>query len=121
MTLAPRKRGRVLPGNTYRVKTGCGNAYVTITHDEYGLAEVFMALGKSGGCAAAQTEAVCRMVSMALRSGIDYTAIVKHLKDIQCPTPVPFPKEERTLSCADGIAKVLAEEAKLHESRKGSA
>lgn len=108
--LEPRKMERILGAFRYRVKTGCGNAYVIVTHDDQGLAEVFMVLGKSGGCAAAQIEAICRIASLALRSGIDPTMIVKHLRDIQCPNPMPFPKEERTLSCADGIAKVLIEE-----------
>ena len=109
----PRKRQRKMPGNTYKVTTGCGNAYITITHDEQGLAEVFMTLGKSGGCAAAQSEAVCRLISMALRSGVQPAEIVDQLRGIRCPTPMMFPKEEWTLSCADGIARVLAEEAGL--------
>ena len=108
--IEPRKRERVLDGRVYRVRTGCGNAYVTVTYDGQGLAEVFMALGKSGGCAAAQIEGICRMASLVLRSGVEPASIVKHLKDIQCPNPWPFPKEERTLSCADGIAKVLLQE-----------
>jgi len=108
--ITPRERGQVLFGETHRIMTGCGKAYVTINHDDQGLAEVFMTLGKAGGCSAAQTEAVCRMVSLALRSGVDATAIVKHLKDIRCPSQVLL--EERVLSCADGIAKVLAEAIK---------
>ncbi len=81
----PRKRPKILQGTTHRIKTGCGNLYVTCTKDEEGLFEVFSALGKSGQCGAAQIEAICRMISIGLRSGVDPTSIVEQLKGIRCP------------------------------------
>jgi len=111
MSLEPRIREKILLSRTHKVVTGCGNAYVTVTHDEHGLTEAFMTLGRSGGCAAAQTEALCRLISVALRAGVDYTVIVKHLKNIKCPSPILYPEEDSVLSCADGLAKVLEKEA----------
>ena len=105
----PRKRPKTLQGTTHRIKTGCGNIYVTITRDEEGLFEVFSALGKSGQCGAAQIEAICRMVSIALRSGVDSKEIVDQLKGIRCPSP-GLDEGVQVLSCADAISKVLSSE-----------
>jgi len=109
MTTQPRKRPKVLSGHTHKMVTGCGNAYVTINHDEEGLFEVFFVLGKSGQCGAAQTEAIARMVSNALRSGVDPEYVIKQLSGIRCPNPVIFGAEE-CLSCADAVAKALKAE-----------
>ena len=86
--------------------TGCGSLYVTINEDEQGLFEVFAAMGKGGGCAASQTEAVSRLISLALRSGIDREQIVKQIKGVRCPNQA-WEKGGRIYSCADAIAKAL--------------
>ena len=86
--------------------TGCGSLYVTINEDEQGLFEVFAAMGKGGGCAASQTEAVSRLISLALRSGIDRDQIVKQIKGVRCPNQA-WEKGGRIYSCADAIAKAL--------------
>ena len=93
-------------GSTFKVGTGCGSLYVTVNNDENGICEVFSHLGKSGGCAASQAEAVSRMVSLALRSGIETKEIIKQLKGIQCPNSIWF-KGHKILSCPDGIAQAL--------------
>jgi ribonucleoside-diphosphate reductase alpha chain len=81
----PRQRPRTTQGVTERVRTGHGNMYVTINFDESGKAfEVFGTLGKAGGCDSAQLEAISRLVSLALRSGIDPTQIVDQLRGITC-------------------------------------
>ena len=104
--LAPRKRPKVTTGITERVNTGCGYIYVTINFDSQGISEVFSTLGKAGGCAAAQLEAISRLTSVALRSGIDMDSIVKHLRGIRCPS-IAWEQGHATLSCADAIASVL--------------
>ena len=104
--LSPRKRPKVTTGVTERVNTGCGYIYVTVNFDSRGISEVFSTLGKAGGCAAAQLEAISRLTSLALRSGIDVESIVKHLRGIRCPS-VAWEQGHAILSCADAIASVL--------------
>ena len=83
--LIPRERPTSVAGVTDRVRTGHGNMYVTITFDDSGKPfEVFTTLGKAGGCDSANLEAVSRLVSLALRSGIDPDQIVAHLQGITC-------------------------------------
>ena len=104
--LAPRKRPKVTTGITERVNTGCGYIYVTVNFDGRGISEVFSILGKAGGCAAAQLEAISRLTSLALRSGIDVDSIAKHLRGIRCPS-IAWEQGHAILSCADAIASVL--------------
>jgi ribonucleoside-diphosphate reductase alpha chain len=109
--LEPRRRARVTTGITERVATGCGNIYVTVNSDDYGICEVFSSLGKAGGCASAQLEAISRLISLALRSGVDVAAVVKHIKGIRCPS-IAWEQGHSVLSCPDAIASVLERQIK---------
>ena len=83
--LVPRERPPSVSGVTDRVRTGHGNMYITITFDDANKPfEVFTTLGKAGGCDSANLEAISRLVSLALRSGIDPDQIVAHLQGITC-------------------------------------
>ena len=104
--LVPRKRPKVTRGITERISTGCGYIYVTVNFDEQGIAEVFATLGKAGGCAAAQLEAISRLTSLALRSGVDVDSIARHLCGIRCPS-IAWEQGHAVMSCADAIATVL--------------
>ena len=103
----PRQRPQMTFGVTERMKTGEGYLYVTINEDENGLCEVFTTIGKAGGNAAAQSEAISRLISLALRSGIEPREIVKQLKGISGPTPVWDGQGGQILSTPDAIGKVL--------------
>jgi len=102
----PKQRPEVLPGKTYKLKTGCGNIYVIINDHEGQPFEVFSVMGKSGGCAASYSEAIARLISLALRSGVEPQAIIKNLRGIACHS-VAWHEGEKVLSCADAIAKAL--------------
>ncbi|MCP4131358.1 MAG: vitamin B12-dependent ribonucleotide reductase [bacterium] len=106
LPIVPRHRHEVTWGATRKMLTGCGSLYVTINEDEEGLFEVFATMGKSGGCAASQTEAVSRLITLALRSGIDRDQIIKQIKGVRCPNQA-WEKGGRVYSCADAIAKAL--------------
>jgi ribonucleoside-diphosphate reductase alpha chain len=103
---APRKRPVETKGVVTKVNTGCGSLYITVAYDDQGICEVFSTLGKSGACAAAQLEAICRLISLALRSGVDVAQVVRQLRGIRCPS-VSWEGGKSILSCADAIASVL--------------
>ena len=104
--LHKRERPKALHGWTYQMKTGCGPIYITINEDKAGLFEVFTTMGKAGGCAASQCEAIGRMVSLAWRSGVQARQVVKQLLGISCHMPSGF-GENRVLSCSDAVAKAI--------------
>ncbi len=107
--IEPRIRPDIVDGKTYRVKTGYGNLYITVNHDEFGAPfEVFASLGKSGGFFQEQSEGLCRLISIALRSGIKVEEIIKELKGIRGPMPV-MTNRGTILSLPDAIAQVLEE------------
>ncbi len=118
--MAPRPRHEVTWGATRKMNTGCGSLYVTINEDEYGIFEVFAAMGKGGGCASSQTEAIGRLISLALRSGIDREQIVKQLKGVRCPNQ-SWEKGGRIYSCSDAIAKAIERYSGIDGARVESA
>ena len=109
--LTPRRRPKMTTGVTEKVTTGCGSMYITVNFDEHGICEVFSSLGKAGGCASAQLEAICRLVSLALRSGVEIASVVKQLRGIRCPS-IAWEEGKAVLSCADAIASVLEKQIK---------
>ncbi len=105
--IIPRRRPDVVKGTTQAMKTGCGTLYVTVNEDEEGLPfEVFNHIGKAGGCASSQSEAIGRLVSLALRSNIAPEEIITQLKGISCHQHA-WSSGGKISSCADAIAKAL--------------
>jgi len=116
--IEPRPRPTITSGITEKVETGCGSLFVTINEDDAGLCEIFLRMGRSGGCTHAQTEATGRLVSLALRSGVDPESISTQLKGIRCPLP-KWNNGDATLSCADAIGKALHKHiATRHQSEQ---
>jgi ribonucleoside-diphosphate reductase alpha chain len=110
-----RKRPFSLYGTTYRMLTGCGPIYITINEDDHGLFELFTNMGKAGGCAATQSEAIGRLVSLLWRSSVQPEQVVKQLLDISCHSHSGFGKD-KILSCADAVARAI----RIHMSADGN-
>jgi len=103
---AVRERPDTLEGFTSRIKTGYGNLYLTVTEFEGQPFEVFATIGKSGRSTTAKTEAIGRLVSLALRSGVNVEEIIDQLKGIGGEYPV-FQEGGLVLSIPDAVARVL--------------
>ena len=112
--LVERERPSVMRGVTERVRTGHGNMYVTINYDEVDEPfEVFIAVGKAGGCDSAQLEGISRLTTLALRAGIDPKQVVKHLEGITC-CPA-WDGGTLVRSAPDALALVLKRNLKLDD------
>jgi ribonucleoside-diphosphate reductase alpha chain len=112
----PAPRPDRLDGRTYRTEVGCGKMYVTVSDTETSSPfEVFARLGKAGGCAASQNEAISRLVSLCLRAGITPETIQKHLIGISCHLNAIGLDGERTSSCSDAIGKVLRAHERINQ------
>lgn len=110
--LAPRMRPEVMDGKTHKIKTGYGNLYVTVNDDAEGVPfEIFATIGKSGGFFQEQSEAICRMISLSLRSGIKVETIIEQLKGIRGPMPV-LTEKGTVLSLPDAIGQIMEEHVK---------
>ncbi len=106
LRIVPRERPDCVWGMTQKLVTGCGNIYITVNEDENGPVELFTAIGKAGGCASSQAEAISRLISLALRAGIDMESIIKQLQGVRCPNP-QWSNGELILSCADAISRAM--------------
>jgi len=98
----PATRPDSVHGTTRKILTGCGNLYVTINERDGAPFELFARIGKAGGCAASQTEAIGRLVSLALRKGVAPYDIQQQLTGVRCSSPA-----KGVCSCADGVALAL--------------
>src|SRR5438876_6993804 len=100
---AKRSRPDLLKGATRRVETPLGTMYVNITEDDKGQPfEVFISLGKAGGALMADVEAIGRLISLALRSGIPMTEIYRQLRGISSDRAVGL-GSSKVLSVPDAI------------------
>lgn len=101
-----KKRPETLQGKTFCRTTGCGKLYITMNREIDGTPfEVFLHIGKAGGCASAQCESIGRLISLCLRIGGSIEDIVSELKGIRCQNTV-----DEVLSCAGALADALEEE-----------
>jgi len=117
----PRKRPRKLTGSTNLITIGCGKLYITVNRDEIGMCEVFTSTGRTGGCPS-QSEAISRLVSLALRSGIAVEEITYQLQGIRCHSAIRrnelIKNGDRAVSCPAAIALALRLAAGQQEKTK---
>jgi ribonucleoside-diphosphate reductase alpha chain len=104
--LHPKERPTSLPSVTDKIKTGFGNLYVTIAFQNQKPFEVFASIGKSGYSTMADAEALGRLTSLALRSGVEPEEVIQQLKGIGGSEPI-FTEGGLIQSIPDAIAKVL--------------
>jgi len=103
--IKPRPRPDITRGMTKKYNIGtCGKLYVTVNSDEHGICEIFTNTGEEG--CAALTETVGRLISIAIRSGIDLDEIKSQIKGIRCITCIADPGTN-VLSCPDAIGKAI--------------
>lgn len=99
-----------MQGTTTKFKIGnCGNLYVTVNEDEQGVCEVFVNIGGEG--CPPLSEAVGRLISLALRSGIEINAVLKQIQGIRC---IGCVSDEDTivLSCPEAISRAIEAQLK---------
>ena len=113
-----RKRPEVVQGFTQKIQTGLGAMYLTVNEIDGKPFEVFATIGKSGRSITAKAEAIGRLVSLALRSGVEVRDIVAQIKGIGGEHPV-FRGKGLLLSIPDAIAWVL-ERRYLKDEHLGS-
>ncbi len=114
-----RQRPDVVYGFTQKVKTGLGTLYLTVNEVDGKPFEVFATIGKSGRSITAKAEAIGRLVSLALRSGVEVEEIVRQLKGIGGEHPV-FQKKGLLLSIPDAVAWVLENHYMKKKNRNNS-
>ena len=102
----PRDRPQALSGTTIKMPTSYGNLYLTLNHFDGEPFEVFATLGKSGKDTQAHTEALGRLISLALRGGIPIAEIIPQLRGIGGSQPV-WDEDGVILSLPDAIGRCL--------------
>ncbi|MBW1911790.1 MAG: vitamin B12-dependent ribonucleotide reductase [Deltaproteobacteria bacterium] len=112
-----KNRPDTLEGFTTKMTTGMGNLYVTVTEYEGEPFEIFATIGKSGRSTTAKTEAIGRLVSLALRAGVKVEKIVNQLKGIGGEHPV-FQKDGLVLSVPDAISRVFEKRYMQNDKRR---
>src|SRR5437763_1628216 len=122
---AKRSRPDLLKGATRRVETPLGTMYVNITEDDKGQPfEVFISLGKAGGALMADVEAIGRLISLALRSGIPLREVYRQLRGISSDRVVGLgPNKVLSVPDAIGIAieKGMQEKQGIQQDLLGGA
>lgn len=105
---AKRPRPKKVIGITRKIKTGCGNLFLTVNEDESGLFELFVKFGKGGGCSSTIGESIGRLASLSFRFGGDANEVIKQLRGIVCHQQIPaIGDNPAVLSCVDGVSQLL--------------
>lgn len=101
-----KRRPKRTYGPTICQETGCGKLYIRIYKHEEKIVEVFASLGKGGGCANCQLEAITRCITVGLSYGIPIEEYIKQLTDLKCLNQ----QSDYLINCPNAIAKAIREE-----------
>lgn len=108
MTPAKKSRPKKLSGDTYKMRCGCGNIFLTVNEDDDGLFETFVRFGKGGGCSSTIGESVGRLISLAFRCGGSADDAIKQISGLTCHQQLPsVDGKPPVLSCVDALAQML--------------
>ncbi|MFA6410713.1 MAG: vitamin B12-dependent ribonucleotide reductase [Candidatus Buchananbacteria bacterium] len=114
-----KERPAAMRGTTYKITTSYGDLFTTINDDEQGRPfEVFATIGKAGGFFSAKSEAICRLLSLALRAGIPPEEVIKQIKGIRGPMP-SWTEGGMVLSLPDAIAQILERHVTQNQPKLG--
>ena len=104
-----------LTGKTHKIKTNCGNFYLTLNLNEDELYEVKMDMGKSGNCVKGMLSAISILYSILLQVGAEKEVLIKtikrHLLGVNCGESF-FHQGKNHKSCLDWAAKEILKELK---------
>ncbi len=95
---------------SYEIMTGCGVLKLSYYFDIDNKFHIQLNMGKSGGCASAQIDTLCRLLNLTINNGVSLNDIRKSLHGITCNQ-----QYADVTSCSDAIAKILVEVEKIHE------
>lgn len=115
---SPMERPFILGGKTAKIPTSYGNLYLTVNEVNGRPVEVFTTMGKSGHETMAFTEAIGRLISLSLRSGVRLHSIIKQMKGIGGSQPV-WHGDGVIMSVPDAIAYGLLSMGYLDMEEKG--
>lgn len=106
------ERPRELSGPTYKIKTPCGNMYLTINKKNELPYEAFITGGHSGVCFNAISESFARLISLSFRYKVPLDEISDQMKGINCNRTIyddieKEGKKQKIISCIDGISGIL--------------
>ena len=104
--LKPTKRPKTLTGHTTSIRTALGNLFVTVNTAGGKPFELFAQIGKAGSDVVAFTEAIARLISLALRCNVSVDDIVNQLEGIGGARSVGF-GPNRIMSVPDAIGQAM--------------
>ncbi|WP_035587970.1 vitamin B12-dependent ribonucleotide reductase [Hippea jasoniae] len=106
----------VLTGFTEKIRTSRGTLYVTVNTVNGEPVEVFANIGKSGGDISALSEAIGRLISIALQNGVHVKSIINTLISITGAQPI-WSNGRLIKSVPDAIAQVLRDHFLNHDAK----
>lgn len=99
----------IFPSIKIKQPSPFGNIHLTIPYEPISKrpVEIFAQLGKGGDIAYTSLESICRLASVALRTGVKPEEIIHQLKDIKSNLNTLPSREGRVTSLGDAVGRAL--------------